>query len=132
MATPKWNKERKMWILQAKKNGIRKTFYSSVSGQKGKKEVLAKYDDWMDFGGIENITVAKCLELYLRDIESRLGRKTSYIRTESYSRLYILPTLSKAKMTSAFFFSKIHSLSSCSVAVTSSIIFSYDASSFIK
>ena len=98
MATPKWNKERKMWILQAKKNGIRKSFYSSVSGLKGKKEVLAKYDDWMDFGGIENITVAKCLELYLRDIESRLGRKTSYIRTESYSRLYILPTLSKAKM----------------------------------
>lgn len=98
MANPKWNKERRMWVLQAKHNGMRKTFYSSMKGLSGKREVLSKYNDWLDFGGIDNISVSKCVELYLADIESRLGRKTSYIRTESYSRLYIVPTLGKAKM----------------------------------
>ena len=98
MANPKWNKTRGMWVLQAKHNGMRKTFYSSVKGASGKREVLSKYNDWLDFGGVTDISVSKCIELYLKDIESRLGRKTSYIRTESYSRLYIVPTLGKAKM----------------------------------
>ena len=98
MANPKWNKARGMWVLQAKHNGMRKTFYSSVKGAGGKREVLSKYNDWLDFGGVTDISVSKCIELYLKDIESRLGRKTSYIRTESYSRLYIVPTLGKAKM----------------------------------
>ena len=98
MANPKWNKARGMWVLQAKHNGMRKTFYSSVKGVSGKREVLSKYNDWLDFGGVTDISVSKCIELYLKDIESRLGRKTSYIRTESYSRLYIVPTLGKAKM----------------------------------
>ena len=98
MANPKWNKARGMWVLQAKHNGMRKTFYSSVKGASGKREVLSKYNDWLDFGGVTDISVSKCIELYLKDIESRLGRKTSYIRTESYSRLYIVPTLGKAKM----------------------------------
>ena len=98
MANPKWNKTRGMWVLQAKHNGMRKTFYSSVKGIAGKREVIAKYNDWLDFGGVTDISVSKCIELYLKDIESRLGRKTSYIRTESYSRLYIVPTLGKAKM----------------------------------
>lgn len=98
MANPKWNKTRNMWILQAKHNGMRKNFYSTTKGLAGKREVLAKYDDWIDFGGIGNISVEKCIELYLADIELRLGKRTTYIRTESYSRLYIVPTLGKAKM----------------------------------
>ena len=98
MAIPRWNKDRKLWVIQGQKNGIRKTFYSSVAGQKGKREVLDKYDDWVEFGGISNITVSKCVELYLKDIESRLGRGESYREAEIYSRLYIVPTLGKAKM----------------------------------
>ena len=65
MATPKWNKARGLWIIQGQKNGIKKTFYSSIAGLKGKREVLDKYDDWLEFGGISKITVEKCVELYL-------------------------------------------------------------------
>ena len=98
MASPVWNKDRKMWVIQGKKNGLRKSFYSSVSGLKGKKEVIAKYNDWLDFGGIDKITVSKCVELYLEDIEKRLGKKDTYRTAEQYCRLYIVPTLGKAKM----------------------------------
>ena len=98
MAIPKWNKTRKLWIIQGQKNGIKKVFYSSTPGMAGKREVLDKYDDWIEFGGSKSLTVEKCIELYLKDIEARLGRRDTYRKTEIYSRLYILPTLAKCKM----------------------------------
>lgn len=98
MASPKWNKTKKLWIIQGQHNGIKKSFYSSTPGLKGKREVMDKYDDWVEFGGVSSITVEKCVELYLADIEARLGKRDTYIRTESYSRLYVLPALGKAKM----------------------------------
>ena len=81
MATPKWNKSRNLWIVQGQKNGIKKTFYSSTPGPRGKREVMDKYDDWIEFGGSQKITVEKCVELYLRDIEARLGRRDTYRQT---------------------------------------------------
>lgn len=98
MATPKWNKERKLWIIQAQHNGLKKTFYSSTPGLKGKREVMDKCDDWIEFGGSQKVTVEKCVELYLKDIEARLGRRDTYRQTEIYTRLYVLPALSKCKM----------------------------------
>ena len=98
MATPKWNKDRKLWIIQGQKNGIKKVFYSSVPGIKGKREVIDKYDEWVEVGGEKNLTVSKCVELYLIDIEARLGRRDTYREAEIYTRLYVLPELGKAKM----------------------------------
>ena len=98
MATPKWSKQKKLWIIQGQKNGLKKSFYSSTPGPKGKRECLDKYDDWVEFGGITNITVEKCVELYLRDIEARLGRRDTYCKTEKYTRLYVLPALGKCRM----------------------------------
>ena len=98
MATPKYNKSRGVWELQAQKNGIRKTFRSSTPGLKGKREVIDKYDEWLEFGGTKSITVERCVELYLSDIEARLGRRDSYRKASIYSRLYILPALGKCKM----------------------------------
>lgn len=99
MATPIYNKKRGLWILQAQNNGIKKTFYSSTPGQKGKRDVLAKYEDWLEFGGIDSrMTVEKCVGLYLQDIENRLGRRDTFIRVESYTRLYVLPALGRCRM----------------------------------
>lgn len=98
MAIPRWNKSKGLWVIQGQKNGIKKSFYSSTPGQKGKREVLDKYDDWVEFGGVSSITVEKCVELYLRDIEARLGRRDTYREAEIYTRLYVLPALGKARM----------------------------------
>lgn len=98
MATPKYDKTRGMWILQQTMNGKRKVFYSAVPGLKGKREVIAKCDDWIESGGVDKITVAKCVELYLKDIEARLGKRDSYSKAEKYSRLYILPALGNRKI----------------------------------
>lgn len=99
MATPSYNKKRGLWILQAQQNGIKKTFYSSTPGQKGKREVLSLYDDWLAFGGIDRrVTVEKCVALYLEDIENRLGRRDTYREADIYTRLYVLPALGRCKM----------------------------------
>lgn len=98
MATPKWDKGRKLWIIQAKHNGIRKAFYSSVPGREGQREVTDKYNAWMDYGGVKGISVERCVQLYLEDIRERIGKKTTYTRVESYSRLYILPALGRSRM----------------------------------
>ena len=98
MATPKWNKTKKLWIIQGQKNGIKKSFYSSTPGTAGKREVVAKYDEWIEFGLDSSITVAKCVELWLEDIEARLGRSNTYMTAEQYTRLYVLPALGKCKM----------------------------------
>lgn len=98
MATPKWNKTRKLWIIQGQKNGIKKVFYSSTPGMKGKREALEKYDEWIEFGGASSLTVERCLALYLKDIEARLGRRDGYREAEIYGRLYILPALGGCRM----------------------------------
>lgn len=98
MATPKYNKTRKMWIIQGQKNGIKKVFYSSTPGLKGKREVIDKYDAWVAYGSAQNLTVAQCVDLYLADIEARLGRRDSYHEAETYTRLYILPAIGARKM----------------------------------
>lgn len=98
MATPKFNKKKGLWIIQGQKNGVKKTFYSSRAGNKGMKEVLEKYEDWLSLGDPEKITVEQCVNLYLKDIESRLGKKDSYVKAERYCRLYVLPSLGKKKM----------------------------------
>lgn len=98
MATAKWNKSRGLWIIQAQKNGIKRSFYSSTPGQTGRREVIEKYDEWMDFGGVSNITVDRCVQLYLQDIEARLGKRDTYREAEIYSRLYILPELGRCRM----------------------------------
>ena len=98
MATAKWNKARRLWVVQAQKNGIKKTFYSSTPGLKGKREALDKYDAWIEYGSAESLTVERCVELYLKDIEARLGRRDTYREAECYSRLYILPALGRCKM----------------------------------
>lgn len=98
MATPKWNKTRRLWIIQAQKNGIKKIFYSGKPGPAGRREVLDKYDEWLSFGGVSSLTVERCVDLYLRDIEARLGRRDTWRHAELYSRLYILPALGRCKM----------------------------------
>lgn len=98
MATPKWNKTRKLWVIQCQKNGIKKVFYSSTPGLKGKREVLDKYDSWSEFGVSASLTVEHCFALYLEDIKARLGKKDSYREAETYGRLYIIPALGGCKI----------------------------------
>lgn len=98
MATPRWNKARGLWVIQGQHNGVKKTFYSSTPGVSGKREVMSKYDNWIEFGGAQKITVQKCVELYLRDIEARLGRRDTYRQTEIYTRLYVIPMLGRSNM----------------------------------
>ena len=81
------------------KNGIKKRFTLIHSRTKGKRETLQAYEAWLDSGGINNrLTVARCVALYLEDVESRLGRRDTFRVTDLYTRLYVLPALGRCRM----------------------------------
>ena len=98
MATPKYNKARGLWMIQAQKDGKKKRFYSAVKGPQGKKIVIEKYNAWIDSNGVDGVTVAKCVALYLDDIIARLGKGETYREAELYTRVYVIPALGNKKM----------------------------------
>lgn len=51
--TATWYESQRRWQIKVQKNGIRKTFYSGVTGKAGQRECNAKADAWLD-DGVEN------------------------------------------------------------------------------
>ena len=48
--TAKWSESRKLWRIDVQRDGVQKSFYSSVPGRKGQRECNAKADRWLDQG----------------------------------------------------------------------------------
>ena len=44
----KWNEKRQMWRIDVQKDGVRKSFYSTIPGRKGKIECHSKADEWLE------------------------------------------------------------------------------------
>ncbi len=91
-----WDSNRNRWRINAQKNGIRKTFYSSVHGQRGKKEAERKANNWKlglldDFRGQDPL-VSILWESYLSYLKFEKNVGTSTIdQTKKFGRNYILP-----------------------------------------
>lgn len=53
-----WNEKQKRWRINVQKEGVRKTFYSSVPGRNGQREANSKADAWLDdgiYGGSQRV-----------------------------------------------------------------------------
>lgn len=89
--TATWYESQRRWQIKVQKNGIRKTFYSGVTGRAGQRECNAKADAWLD-DGVENPN-AKLSRLTAEYLENlKLTASTShYTQYEKYVRLYIDP-----------------------------------------
>lgn len=97
MVTPKWDGQR--WRIQARKDGKRFSFSSSVPGAKGRKEVLQKYDKWYYGEGSGEKTVGRVSEEFLSDVKARRGEDSpAYEQYERYIRLYIAPRCENKKI----------------------------------
>lgn len=89
-----YDDSRKRWVIDGQKDGIRKIFTSTKKGLSGKREVVAKYEAWRDYGDSTPapISVEKAVALFLEDICTRYGKDSeSYRSAEIYTRVYILP-----------------------------------------
>ena len=94
---PTWTGSR--WRIQARKDGKRYSFSSSIPGAKGRKECQRKYDNWYYNEGTGEKSVKRVCEEYLDDLAARKGiNSPAYTYNELYIRLYILPRLGDKKM----------------------------------
>ena len=97
---PTWTGNR--WRIQARKDGKRYSFSSSVPGIKGRKECQRKYDSWYYGEATGEKSVKMVCQEYLDDLIARRGiNSPAYDQNEQYIRLYIVPKVGGMKMCKA-------------------------------
>lgn len=96
----KWFDSANRWQIKVQKDGVRRTFFSSIKGTKGKIAAEKQADSWLE-SGVENEN-AKCGELldaYLEHV--RKGTGTSNIKQhENFIKNYIRPAIGSRKIKS--------------------------------
>ena len=96
--TAKWNDNKKMWRIDVQKDGIRKSFYSSMPGRTGQREANAKADQWLE----SNVEVhkLKVSDLYSDYIEEKklTTSKSNWAFIESRANTWILPRIGNKKI----------------------------------
>lgn len=94
---PTWTGNR--WRIQARKDGKRYSFSSSVPGAKGRKECQRKYDNWYYGEATGEKSVKRVCQEYLDDLMARRGKDAPSIEFNERSlRLYVLPKVGDKKM----------------------------------
>ena len=90
MNAPRWDGER--WRIRFMKEGKTFSFSSKTPGPKGRREVMAKFEQWYYSEGTGEKTVGKVASEFLEDVAARRGASSeAYIQYERYIRLYIAP-----------------------------------------
>ena len=93
-----WEEKRNRWRIDVQKNGIRKTFYSSVPGRNGKRECHEKADAWLDDGIIDSRKRVKDMAAdYMADLKETTS-KSHWRQYENYINNYIAKQLGTVRM----------------------------------
>ena len=97
MITPHFDGKR--WRIQARKDGKRYSFSSSLPGPKGRKEVIKKYEQWYYGEASGEKSVNQVSREFLDDVIARCGKQSeSYTQYERYIRLYVAPVCGSRKI----------------------------------
>jgi integrase len=96
-AEARWDEKGKRWKVNVQVNGVRKSFYSSTEGRRGKAECERKADAWVEANCPDNIRFGDAWLQYLAKVKAATGTG-NYNNIEKYGRLYILPDLEKRKL----------------------------------
>ena len=94
--TAVWIEKQNYWKINVQKDGIRKSFYSSIPGRKGQIEANSKADTWLDndIVGKERVEdIFKQFIEYKKDITSEQWRNDEWV-----GRVWILPSIGRKKI----------------------------------
>lgn len=91
-----WIESKSYWQVKVQKDGIRKSFTSSLKGRKGKHDAEAKADQWLETG-TEDMRFDKAWQAFLDDQQAHTGT-ANYRKHEYVGRIYILPILATRKL----------------------------------
>lgn len=98
MPTPIWVESKSQWVVRIQKDGIRRSFTSTIPGNKGRKEVLKKLSEYETFGDNDRLLVSTAYDRYLEEVEAKHGKRDTYRQIEGYGRLYIKPAIGKMQV----------------------------------
>lgn len=87
----------KRWKINVQKNGVRKSFYSSFPGRKGKAEAENKAREWLEGRSETDPIFSAAWEQFIEARKLQVG--TSGQRSDAWAgNLYLLPALGKKKL----------------------------------
>lgn len=89
--------KRNRWKINVQKDGIRRSFYSSTQGRRGKAEAEAKAMEWLQSANLDDPTFEYAWEMYRESHKLKVGT-SGQVSDEWAGRLYLLPALAKKKL----------------------------------
>lgn len=97
-AEARWIEKENRWCIQVQSNGIRRRFYSSIVGAKGKVQAERKADEWLSEDAIYGkMTVERAWKGFVEYMKDEDIQTHQY---ESIGKVHILPVLSRFKVSS--------------------------------
>ena len=97
-AEARWIAKENRWCIQVQSNGIRRRFYSSIVGAKGKVQAERKADEWLSEDAIYGkMTVERAWKGFVEYMKDEDIQTHQY---ESIGKVHILPVLSRYKVSS--------------------------------
>ena len=91
-----WIESQGRWQIQVQRDGIRRTFYSSLAGAAGKREANAKADAWLQSGitrGSKRVHAVASEWLETLKPSREMQSSASYVQYESIMRTKIIPLI---------------------------------------
>ena len=92
-----WNESQGRWCIRVQSDGVRKAFYSSKPGKKGKIEAERKADEWLERGEIKEMRFAAAYDAFIEAKKRECG--TSWVtQLTTTGKLYLKPVLEHKKV----------------------------------
>ncbi|WP_302826105.1 tyrosine-type recombinase/integrase [Anaerofustis stercorihominis] len=96
--TAKWSEKYQRWQINVQKDGVRRSFYSSVKGRNGQREANRKADNWLESSITnDNQTVEKLSIQFIEYQSLRVG-KSRQENIKSHFKLYINKLIGNKKI----------------------------------
>lgn len=96
-----WIESQQRWQIQVQRDGVRRTFYSSIRGAQGKREANAKADAWLQSGVARgNKRVSAVAGEWLESLKPsrEMQSSASYVQYESIMRTKVIPVIGNRKV----------------------------------
>lgn len=93
-----WIESQSRWLIKVQKDGVRRSFTSSIKGRKGKHAAENKADEWLE-KGTTDMRFNAAWELFLDYKREHTGTANSR-QIELYGRRYLLPTVGPMRLSS--------------------------------
>ena len=96
-STARWNEKKGLWQINTQKNKVRKSFYSSIPGRRGKAEAENKAREWLESNNEDDPIFSRAWELYCEDRKLSVGT-SGQVADRSIGNVWLLPALGNKKL----------------------------------